>query len=533
MKNVRKHTKPEEKTDKKMQKVGEQDFPKSKETWDIYGPLNVKVPYYARNQAECGYVIFYFDENVAKAWNDNPDFREDIEADASAGKERWSRTPVSYITNWMGTTEDTNLTTVKRVWFKPWQFELIAGNKADDSKMDIVRYLKDKFNNGLHMEVISKKIVDVYPENDAKSWIIRKSSVSGYIHSSPVGQGIVPIQEMTNQLANLTIESIEYGVPATIADTEYLDFDTFGQQSTSPGMITPGKAPPGHNLNDGFFQLNTATPSKEIEVFRDRLDADAEFVVGDPPSIYGGQAEGNTRTLGEYQQSGRQAMARLSIVFEHLRELWGDLNVLSVNEHIDEMKTFHYDEQMTQRDGKGFKTEKAKSTDFESGGASYFEVGDFPISSEQKKALILQLMQVPEVLPYLAHPENASVVSAALGLPELYIPGEAQRFKAFVAIKYLLRAAPTEMPQMGPDGMPTGQMQDIPTITPDEDADDPALQSEIIKIWMADERGMEARIQNPAGYANVKAYNKALQQLLVQKTMMQNATPSGVPPIQI
>jgi len=512
------------------QEVGKVDLPKAKETWDIYGPLNFKIPYYARNQKECGYAIKYYDENVAKTWNDYPDFRDVITADAANSKERWSRTPSSYITSWMGTGEDTNLCNIKCCWFRPWQLELIAGNKDDDDKMVIVEWLKKKYKTGLYVKVICKNVVEVYDTTMDKDLIIRKSSLSSYIHALPVGQPLVAIQEMVNQLANLTIETIEYGIPALFADSAYLDFDTFGQQQSSPGMVTPAKAPAGHNLPEGFFEQKLATPSKEIEIFRNRLDDDAQFVSGDYPSIYGGPSEGKSRTLGEYVQSGKRALARLSITFEHLRELWNDLNTLSVNEHADEMRTFQYDEKMTQKDGQGFKTIKAMFKDLNSG-SSYAECSEnFPVSSDQKMALLMQLLQVPtpEIMAVLAHPENSKVITQALAFPELYIPGEAQRFKALWAVNILLKSEPQEVPD--PSDLTGQSMVEIPTIEPEEGIDDGPLQAEVINVWLNDERGMTERFNNPAGYANVKAYKKALEGMVAAQTQQANATPAGVPP---
>jgi hypothetical protein len=505
-------------------KVGEEKFPKAKEVWEILGPLNVKVPYYARWQAEFGYLGYYFELNVAKAWDKYPDFKDVITADASGSKERWSRTPPSYATNWLGSSEDVNLCSGKRYWFRPWQFELISGGRSDDEKSAIVDYLKESFPKGLHVTIITKKIVDAYEEDMDKSWVIRKCGLSSFIHTSPIGQGLVPIQEMTNQLANLTIETIEYGVPSLFADTEYLDFDTFGQQTTSPGLVTPAKAPPGHQLAEGFYEQKLATPSKEIETLRDRLDEDAQFVSGDYPSIYGGPSEGKSRTLGEYVQSGQRALARLSIMYEHLRELWADLNTLSVNEHSDEMKTFHYDEKMTQKDGQGFKTIKSNYSDL-TGGAFYAECSEgFPISSDAKRQLLMQLLQVPapEVMSVMTHPENSKIIAAAMAFPELYIPGEAQRFKALCTIKTLLLSAPAIE---GQEGQP-----DVPSIEPEPEIDDAALQIEIFKVWLASENGMDARRNNPAGYANIKSYLGVLHNLLVMQTQEPNATPPGIPP---
>src|SRR5690348_8404197 len=170
-----------------------------------------------------------------------------------------------------------------------------------------------------------------------KCWTIIKSGPSKYIHSDPLGYGLLSIQDLKNQLANLTIETIEYGIPAAFADSETLDFDQFGQQESSPGTITPVKIPIGQDLRSRFYEQKIATPSKEIEVFANRLDEDAQFVTGDYPSIYGGPSEGKSRTLGEYVQSGNRALQRLGLANKFIRQGWKEVIRKSVDAYVEYM----------------------------------------------------------------------------------------------------------------------------------------------------------------------------------------------------
>jgi predicted RNA-binding Zn-ribbon protein involved in translation (DUF1610 family) len=504
------------------EKVGNDVFPRAKETWRILSPIEVKLPTQIHSQAEAGYAFYYLDINVAKAWNDYPDFRDDIVADATGSRERWYRTAPTYATSWLGATEDTNLAAGKRCWFRPWQLEKIAG-RSDDEKMAIVEYLKRKFPSGLHVTIFNNKIVDAYEDGIDDSWVIRKCRVSPFLHTTPPGQTLIPLQDCKNQVGNLTVETIDYAIPATFADTEYLDFDTFGQQTAAPGFITPAKAPPGKDLDAGFHQQQMATLSKEVEVFQDRIDEEAQFITGDFPSIYGGPSEGSSRTLGEYIESGQRALSRLSIMFEHLKDTWIDLNVLSVDKHADELRTFKYNESMTQKDGSGYRTITANWDKLSKVGASHAECDpNFPISSGAKMALLVKLLQVPtpEIMQVLAHPENSKIIVQALGFPELYVPGDAQRLKALININKLLQSAPIEIGG-----------QTIPSIEPEPGVDDGALQDEIVKVWLSDERGLEAKEENPAGYMNVKAYRAALEQMITTQTLQQNLTPPGIPPL--
>lgn len=509
---------------------GTKPFPKSRECWEVYGPINVKGSLYAREQKEFGYLRFSFDYNIAKAKNDYPDFKDVIVADAQGSKERNARAPSSTAQSWFGLTEDTNLVNVQRWWFRAWQFELIG----DSSKRDIIDWLKENYKDGLQCDIINKKIMYAdlkNPENNMDDcWTSGKSGVSSFIHAKAMGQDLVPIQDMKNQLINLTIDTIEHGVPSLFGSTDYLDFDTYGKQETLPGSITPAKAPPGHSLQEGFYEQKLATPSKEIEVFASRLDEDAQFVSHDYPSIYGGPSEGKSRTLGEYQQSGQRAMQSLSIAYEYLKDLWTRAIALSVEKHIDEMKIYNYDSSATFKKGKQFQTTKVAPKDL-GGSATYWECSEgFPVSADQKQQLLIKLLslQIPEFMTVVSHPENVEQISEALGFPELYMPGRDQKFKALVAIKKLIASGePIEMPDpMNPQAPPNM----IPSIEPEPEIDDENLQAEIFKNFMASEEGMDLKVNNPGAYMNLRAYLVALQSLQAAKMANQfQNSPAGTP----
>src|SRR5437899_928587 len=311
------------------------EIPKSRECIEVYGPLHWKVPYYCSKQEEFGYLINYNEEHIARLFDLFPDFKDEIAAQEDS-KERYVRTPSVYASAGWGSSDDRNLRTVKRVWLRAWMFEsLLSGQSDSMERENIVKKLKEEFEDGLYVTVINKKIVDYQQESMDKCWTIIKSGPSRYIHSDPLGQALIPIQEIKNQLGNLTIETIEHGIPTTFVRSGILDFDQYGQQEASPGTLTEVEIPPGQNINESFKELKLATPSKEIEVFAARLDEDAQFLTGDYPSIYGGPSEGKSRTLGEYVQSGNRALQRLGLANEFMHQGWKSVVEKSVNAFIE------------------------------------------------------------------------------------------------------------------------------------------------------------------------------------------------------
>jgi len=496
---------------------GTKDIPKEREKLDIKGPLQVKVAYYCKKQKDFGYIINYEDIHYAQARELYKDYADDLIPDAGAAKERWARTPSSYTTAWRGGSEDVNLCTIKRVWLRPWMYNMDSTNTKYESNSKVRKYLQENFPDGIHFDINNKKILYFDNECMDKCWTIGKSGPSTFIHSDPTGKGYESIQEMTNQMANLTIQTIEYGIPMMLADTRIINRDLFGNLDSSPGKIIPVRKPAEFNsIGDGLYEQKLATPSKEIETFQERLDEDGQFVLGDYPSIYGGASEGKSRTLGEYVQSGQRALARLSLMYTYVDDWWKQVVDKGTSAMAEDIKKYNDPvKEVVKNHPNQF--ENVLVTPEELIGKAHLEPEsstNFPISSDQKLSLLMQLIQMnnPLVNTLIGHPENAHIMTEAFGFPDLYIPGESQRYRALVMIKELLKAVPEETP----DQM-TGETQILPSVKPDESIDDEETQIAIFKYFLSSEKGMQERRTNAAGYANCKAYLDALQQTFDKK----------------
>ena len=487
-----------------------EEVPKERECLEIYGPLNVKVPYYAREQKEFGYLIFYIEKHYAYVRSLYPEWYNEINPDSGNSRERWARTPSTYSTAWRGGSEDTNLTSVKRVWLRPWQYCQLS-----ESQEEVKKYLEDKFPKGIHFVIVGENIVDFYEENMDVCWTAGKGSPSTFIHSDPVGQALAPIQELINQITNMTAQTIDYGIPALFADKRVLNFDVFGNQEASPGMITPVRKPSEFNsISDGFYEQKIATPSKEIETFRGRLDSDGEFVTGDYPSIHGGEGEGS-KTLGEYVQSTHRALARLNLIYEYMKVWFGQVVDKGVTAMAEDIAKYGDSESTVVKEQGQFENITVRPEDLIGSAKNLEPEGseNFPLSSDQKMSLLMELIRLnnPMVNSVIGHPENSHIITEALGFPDLYIPGEAQRFKALYTIKQLLGSEPKEQTDEA------GEIKNIPAsragtpLIPDPTVDEEEIQIAVFKYFLSSSKGMQVRASNPKGYANCRAYQDLLQ----------------------
>lgn len=127
----------------------------------------------------------------------------------------------------------------------------------------------------------------------------------------------------------------------------------------------------------------------------------------------------------------------------------------------------------------------------------------YPTLWSQQRAVLLQLLanRDPQLQAVLAHPENMSLVKRLIGLEEFVIPYEESRTKQYREIAQLVAEA-----LIVKRHDESGIEATLPSILPDEFADNHAVELEICMRWFWSDAGPVARIEVPAGYANVRAH---------------------------
>jgi hypothetical protein len=409
----------------------------------------------------------------------------------------------------------TNNITVKYIWVRPEQYNLL------DVKEDM-ETLKKKYPSGIRMAKIGDLLVECVEEDLDTMWRIGKVQPSRFIHSDPLILPLLGLNEMRNVLINLAIQTIEYGIPASFADPGVLDFDAYDQTEATPGLVFPAKAKPGKSLDDAFYEQKTATLSREVNPLKASLDQDAQFVVGDFPSIYGGPSEGKSRTLGEYVKSGNQALQRLGIIFEYISVWWLETIGLAVDSYVAEFLDSDMDSDSFSNKESGMYTNIVIHRDALQGKAHVNSESDtgFPLSTGQKRQILMSFMQMQNefVNSVMGHPENVSEIARVLGYPELHIPGNNQRTKQLIEIAHL---SSIDAESTAPD--------ELPTVGIEPEVDDNEVHIQTCKYYLTSSKGRNLKISNPAAYVNIVAHLKLHQQNQIEQTMQQNNTPAGVP----
>src|SRR5579864_6405323 len=162
----------------------------------------------------------------------------------------------------------------------------------------------------------------------------------------------------------------------------------------------------------------------------------------------------------------------------------------------------------------------------------------------------MQLMANPDprLQAVLGDPSNLGLLKRLIGLDELVIPDEESRTKQYREIAQLLQEQPVVIQgssdsgrtiSFGTDQTPTASRQPdinrpagsfesqdkrelqssdseriLPSIVPDEFADNHAVELDACKRWFSSDAGQIAKIEAPAGYANARAHAQMHEQFL-------------------
>ena len=489
--------------------IGRKPIPKGREIIEVYGALNVRVPTYVPKQADAGWLVHYVDADPALFKDAFPDVKDEIGADSENSYDRSMR--ATSLTS-EGTSPGIQLATEKKVWMRPWMI-----NRLEKLDEDVEADLRQLFPKGIYCAFVGKTLCEARDESMDEHWTITKAGPSKGVHADPLLQSMVPLQEIHNNLVNLFVMQVEYGIPATYADTEVFDFQGQAQQEVSPGYVYPVTPRPGQSISDAFYSEKTTSLSKETTQLLSTIESLEQFVSGSFPSIYGGPSVSGSKTLGEYDKSRSFALQRLSLVWYFVNVWWGETihkALLSFIEHQVE------DEALTSKTAHGFQTKWIKRADFK-GSFDRLEPdvsSDFPSSFAQKRAVIMQLLQLgnPTIEEFLFSPENADVVKAYVGFNELKIPMSEQRHKQMREIMELIGFAPQESIQGGL----------LSTVPVEAEIDDHDIHMEVLKNFLQGNVALDMRAENPQGYANCLAHYME-HKMVAQQMMMQQAAMGG------
>jgi hypothetical protein len=492
--------------------------PNGQEVISIFGELEVDRPVYADSVEEMSYLRLTVEVHEGKLRAAYPDAADKIKPgnpnDADDVYARASRVSVK---QGLPTTHPGDALysqiTFDRNWFEPWTFF------SERVPKEIRPQLLKLFPDGAYCAFAGDTFCEARNENKADHWRILQALEGDGQNRPAVGTSLISVQERYNILSNIVQEREEFGIPPIYADPQVLDFDALADQTAEPGAHYPARARNGQPLAAGFFQPAPTNLSPDtMLLLQDLMGPVAQFLTGLFPAIWGGEMP-DQKTASGYSMARDQAMGRLGLIWRGIKYFWADVMLLAVdcfrkNRPEDvEMPILGEDSE--------YEAKVIRMADLKGNLQARPEADEtFPRLKSQQRAVLTQMLaganENPMFAELIQEPANQETISRDLGMKDLVIPGKDSRDKALRTISLLLTQQPLVI-QGQPDmqtGAP-GQPQVLPSVAVDE-LDRHDLEFAECVRWANSASGQKAKMSNPAGYANVKAYAMA-QQAAMQK----------------
>jgi len=540
--------------------------PNGQEVITIVGGLELKTPPWANEMHEYPYLQWNMEVHQARLRAAYPHAADKIGTPVASGSQEYERLARLAQSQGGPLTEggdfNPNLITFQRTWLRPWAFFSLDDKSLRDELLQL-------FPDGAYVAFAGEAYCESRNENMDDHWrVLHALPGDGSSGRPALGDSLISVQERFNTLSNLQIETYEYGIPPIYADSEVLDFDALQNQTAEPGAHYPARAKPGQSLAAGFFQPEPAqVPGDLAQHAANLMGPIAQFLTGAFPALFGGSMA-NTDTAAGYSMARDQAMGRIGLVWRRMKFFHADIMLLAVDCF---RRNRPQDVEVTLLGaGSAFESKWIRLADLKGNLFSYPETDEqFPTLWAQQRAVLLQLLSSPDpqIQSVLAHPENMALVKRMIGLEEFVIPDEESRTKQYREIAQLVAEAPVVVRSGDPSsadvecgGLPppcgaaarsgvAGEASFaqetagassrtphapvveivLPSIMPDEFADNHATELEICMRWFSSDAGQVAKIEAPAGYANVRAHAMFHREYLLKQQRQAAQAEAPVP----
>ena len=512
------------------------------EVISVVGGLELNTPVWANEMHEYPYLQWSMEVHRAKLKASYPHAADKIQMGGpQSADEVYARASRVAISQGLPTTHPGdalfNLITFSRTWIRPWAFYAIEDKSVRDALLAL-------FPDGCYVAFAGDTYCESRNETMDDCWRVMHALPGDGQNRPSVGDSLVQIQERYNTLSNIQAETYEYGIPPIYADPQVLDFDALSNQTAEPAAHYPARARPGQPLAAGFFQPAAAqVPPDLVRHQQELMGPVAQFLTGLFPAVFGGEME-SQKTASGYAMARDQALGRLGLVWRRLKQFYSDVMLLSV----DCFRKNRPEDAEIPILGPGgeFESHWIRLDDLKGNIQAYPESDEtFPRLKSQQRGVIQQLMASsdPLIQQALADPANIGFVKSVLGLSDLVVPGEDSRNKQLREIEMLLHSAPLQVagtreqvvgegktPTLRETGEGWGTQaataetqpptpntynptpdtyQLLPSIPVDLLFDDHTVELEECRRWANSDAGQIAHVENPAGFANVRAHAEA------------------------
>ncbi len=499
--------------------TGSKSYAKGAVEFAMASIFEVTTPFYVRSIKDLPWLLYEFQEHTGRILALYPKLRDKLKDDGgfndastaggnASAQGQIARDTIASPTGTPVTHKNRALFT--RVWLMPLMYELVL----DKPKREM---LQENFKTGAKLTIVLGEVVDIEEERIEDHWTHCKPDISEYIYADPVCTDLIGLQDITNDMHNLSVEIAERSIPWSLYDPQVLDTNVMRTQAQKPCEMVPAKPGFGQQLANSIWRAPTSEMKPEIGNWTEQLWSNGREISGALPSVFGG-AGGPAKTAHQAELDRNQALMQWSLVWSEMRSFWA-----RTHENGIRLSAKYGAAHGGADEGEG--AQLASLAELEDGKWHCETEEQMPIPWNQRRDFFMSLLDKgPPVWQMLGlqHPNNLPQIQQVLGMDGWVLPNLDNRDKVYKTIGDLLQGKTIHDQQ-------TGKVE--PSIPIDIFEDDHALSAQIVKEWAQSDPGRMAHDTKPDGYANVIAWGMAHFDL-TQPDMPpapQDMAPKGLP----
>lgn len=512
---------------------GMKKSPKGMVRWTVHGPMEIDVDPQAKSL--CDTPLLAFDQEIdigtAKTtfianWTQITPGAQNPTS-PNADYERLRRND-NYSYGWAYTSDVENQRpTYSQVWLKPEAFA-----RTDDEAF--WRKMCGIFPQGCKVSMIGDVVVEIRPAVLIKEWSACKLHQTFGVYSPSIADNVVPFNERFNDTMQRIDDHIQRcSAGVILGDASRLDRKQLAGKVMDSGVINFVKTMMGGQkvaLSDMLHQFQFQI-DQNIMSYPNMLLNFAELISGVTPQTFGAGTQEGIETAKGQAQALSTAQGRLNIFFDNEKE---EHSVASQNA-IECLQANMTEDiwEVIQEQGDEFRNNYVHLNEMQ-GRVKVFPDLDqgLPQSPEEIRQtftnLVEQAKDNPVVQKIFDETPNQQAAMAAIGTPDMVVPGYAQTAKTEQDINTLM--SKPSLPGTDPQ---TGQ----PTMTlpamPEKDATDYPELYKTVKLFK--QKNADYKRKNPQGWAQLTAYveaakNMEMQEAIEKTKRMQQVHQAGAPP---
>jgi hypothetical protein len=385
-------------------------------------------------------------------------------------------------------------------WIKPFLFESATNPEAR-------RVLREQFPDGLYIARVGSVTVEIDNRKVTDEWAICKIGRGEKIMDNPLCADAIPLNMAIDDLFGMAIETILRAITQTIMDAQLIDREAMASKEALPAEIIPTALGVDGDIRAKIFQVPPARLGDQVLPMIQMVRTTMQDITGIRPELSGGGQP--TQTYREAKQRRDQALMQLAPQADEMRFAAEEIAEVLVKLRA----RYGSGTVKAQRKGAyGTETDMADMAQLKESGWHAEANDDFPMTLADRRDSVFSLLKdfSPEVQQSLSvlDPLNVEEIFELIQVPGFESAVKDQKEKTLNQIQQLLQEQPLPG-QPGPDGQP-GPPQ--PSIAPDQ-YDNHGVVATVAAAWMVSKTGQQTKAQNPAGFANVEAYQAAHLQM--------------------